>query len=358
MLTTTLSAADRPLVGVNYFAGWWRAEPNKWRTQGKDWRELFPGRVPLLGEYNEQETMDREIAAAADFGVDFFAILWYAANPEVKRGPHTDLLNVGLETFIKSPQAGRMKFYIEFCNQPPYGVTDPKEWQKCIRTWVGAMHHPSYLRVGGRPVFKIFNSGPFVKQYGGDMELVKERLEQLRQAARDDGVGELLIGEGVAPSIPVVNATAKRLFDFTGCYNASPPLPHQDEDYSYDALAEYTANSRAKHKEDVIPYVPYVEAGWNPRPWVQPGSRYLSVPWFALPDRSQWRAALLQVKEDLKSGKFGFPLPGGGVQPAFTIYAWNEFGEGGIVAPTKGEKYMKLEVIKEVFGPAPAPIHR
>jgi hypothetical protein len=34
---------------------------------------------------------------------------------------------------------------------------------------------------------------------------------------------------------------------------------------------------------------------------------------------------------------------------AFTIYAWNEFGEGGIVAPTQGDQYMKLEGIKTVF---------
>jgi len=31
------------------------------------------------------------------------------------------------------------------------------------------------------------------------------------------------------------------------------------------------------------------------------------------------------------------------------IYAWNEFGEGGIVAPTRGENEMKLEAIRDVF---------
>jgi len=31
------------------------------------------------------------------------------------------------------------------------------------------------------------------------------------------------------------------------------------------------------------------------------------------------------------------------------IYAWNEFGEGGITAPTRGEKQMKLEAVREVF---------
>jgi hypothetical protein len=59
-------AKARPvLVGVNYFPGWWRPLPNKWHdNRGEDWRLRFPGRVPLLGEYNDQETMNREIKGA------------------------------------------------------------------------------------------------------------------------------------------------------------------------------------------------------------------------------------------------------------------------------------------------------
>jgi hypothetical protein len=46
--------------------------------------------------------------------------------------------------------------------------------------------------------------------------------------------------------------------------------------------------------------------------------------------------------------------PGGRTtQKAFTIYAWNEFGEGGIVAPTQGSGTMMLEAINEVFGKNP-----
>ena len=63
-------ATPEYLVGVYYFAGWWRQQTNKWVVDGKDWREHFPARVPLLGEYNEQETMDREIAAAVQEDVD------------------------------------------------------------------------------------------------------------------------------------------------------------------------------------------------------------------------------------------------------------------------------------------------
>ena len=39
-------------------------------------------------------------------------------------------------------------------------------------------------------------------------------------------------------------------------------------------------------------------------------------------------------------------LPGA---KAFTIYAWNEYGEGGFVAPTRGDGYMKLKTIEQVF---------
>src|SRR5210317_1045093 len=57
---------DDILVGVNYFAGWWKELPNKWHGQGwnvnqPDWRPKFPERVPSLGHYNDQATMDREI---------------------------------------------------------------------------------------------------------------------------------------------------------------------------------------------------------------------------------------------------------------------------------------------------------
>lgn len=61
---------DDTLVVVNYFAGWWEVMPNKWHEEGgSDWREKYPERVPVLGEYNDQATMDKEIAAAADHAV-------------------------------------------------------------------------------------------------------------------------------------------------------------------------------------------------------------------------------------------------------------------------------------------------
>jgi sialate O-acetylesterase len=52
-----------------------------------------------------------------------------------------------------------------------------------------------------------------------------------------------------------------------------------------------------------------------------------------------------------KNPSLGFPGTKGDVQPAFTLYAWNEFGEGGFLAPTNERGHSMLQAVKDVFGP-------
>lgn len=100
--------------------------------------------------------------------------------------------------------------------------------------------------------------------------------------------------------------------------------------------------------------MPYLAAGWNPRPWTHPKAAAHHRRFFAFPTRDEWAAELCAITEDFrKHPRLGLPRGDGSRQPAFTIYAWNEFGEGGIVAPTRGEGAMKLEAIRGVFAPAP-----
>jgi len=122
-------------------------------------------------------------------------------------------------------------------------------------------------------------------------------------------------------------------------------LPQQElksDDYPFSDLEKFTEEGRAKHFNDPVPYMPYVAAGWNPRPWLD------KRPCYAFPNKHEWTAALESVKKDLLTQPV-LGLPGG--FKAFTIYAWNEFGEGGIVAPTQGDQCMKLEGIKAIFVP-------
>ena len=346
------------LVGINYFAGWWESLPNKWHGHGwatnePDWRLQFPERVPLLGCYNDQATMDREIAAAASHGVDFFSILWYFAPAGNKLATTTPLLNRGLNNFRNSTNAPLMKFMVEYCNHAELNAVTDDEWADCIKVWVAAMQHPSYLRVGGRLVLKIHDTYQFWMKNGKDLGQCRARLETLRRAVRAAGLGELLIGGGIMSSNHVLpDQFVAKVFDFTATYMSVPPVVPRMAEYPYALLAAEAREARAHHAADPIPWMPYLAAGWIPRPWTDPQAAEHHRTFFTFPTRDEWCNELRAVRDDFnRFPTLGLPLPNDGRKKIFTIYAWNEFGEGGIVAPTQGEGTMKLDCIKEVFGP-------
>lgn len=138
--------------------------------------------------------------------------------------------------------------------------------------------------------------------------------------------------------------------------------------FPYSQVLAYQAQARGNHSNDAgaqpslammlprvpsqaraaVPYVPIVIAGFDPRPWEEP------APSFAHPSQDEWRQALSQARdfvEEEDNRKFGFPdaTSATGVQPAVIIYAWNEFGEGGILAPTAGWGSMMVTTVGQVF---------
>ena len=329
---------DDYLVGIYYFAGWWQKSPSKWETGGKDWRQDYPERIPTLGEYNDQATMDREILAASCHGVSFFQILWY---------PNGGPLNEGLRTYVASTNAGRMKFTIEFVNHPPFDLSKDADWEAACREWCTAMKHSSYLRIDGRPVFKIHGLDYFYRQNGEEAKRVTARLDMFRRIAQEHGLPSPLISSGVMPG-GVPSAERAAPFDFLTTYMDMPNLPQRPEPYPYELLIKHAEEGWLRYAEhSTKPYVPYVPSGWDPRPWKDPR------PSFAFPTRDEWTQALTRAKAALdQHSKLEIPA-NGGRKKMLLIYAWNEFGEGGIVAPTRGDKEMKLQAIASVFGAAP-----
>ena len=351
------------LVGVNYFAGWWKELPNKWHGQGwnakdPDWRPNNPSRVPVLGEYNVQDTMDKEIVAASNHGVDFFMILYYFPKPNTPETVHAPQLNRGLETFIASKNAGKMKFCIEYCNHGNFSAGNDKEWNECISTWVAAMKHPSYLRVDGQLVFKVHGITQFIKSNNNDLKLCRKRLNQLRDSVRKAGLGEMIIGAGITPETPPLGKKwpPAEIFDFTSTYMSVPKVEPREKDYPYSMVAKQQRTGVKKRVSDPIPWMPYMAAGWNPRPWAHPKGAPHHRTYFTFPTRDEFTRELKAAKQALSANSsLGLPNKDGTNQKAFTIYAWNEFGEGGIVAPTKGRGYMMLECIQDVFGSKHSP---
>ena len=174
---------------------------------------------------------------------------------------------------------------------------------------------------------------------------------------------------GADAYVRVLDAVA---WDFTATYNDAPPVCPGQPDwvcpryanswwpnatpagarvFPYAECSEYQAAARGNHSRDAVPYVPNVIAGFDPRPWQE------HAPSFAPPSEAEWEAALVQARglaAAPDNAKFGFPDASapGGVRGAVMVYAWNELGEGGIVAPTAGAGTMMLDVLARVF-PSP-----
>ena len=332
------------LVGVYYFAGWWQEMPNKYHTDGRDWTTEYSGRVPLLGRYVDQATVDNEIEAASEHGVDFLQILWYPPLADPSLEPNAEHLNDGVRYFMASKNAHRMKFSVEYVNHIPFAIDSDRKWLSTCEMWAEWMHHPSYLRVDGRPVFKVHGIYQFYDQCGGDSELVATRIAMLRDVVMQSGLPNPLISAGVMPYDSANTLTS--CFDFTTTYMDMPQIAVGDAPYPYTKLLSHASQAWIYQSANSNkPYMPYVPSGWDPRPWKDPR------PSFMAPTESEWTDALSQVKNTLDLYQhLGIPSDQSGIQKAFIIYAWNEYGEGGIVAPTQGEQYMKLECINSVFG--------
>ncbi|MHB1153419.1 MAG: glycoside hydrolase family 71/99 protein [Eubacteriales bacterium] len=330
------------LVLAEYFGGWWEKKPNKWNVAERDWREDYPERIPLLGQYNSQETMDAEIEAASTRGVDGFNILWY---PDTGNTPESVLLDSSLEHFMRSPNSSKMNFSIEYCNHAPFDISDEAEWRSVCSFFADCMTHPSYLRTEGRAYLKIHGLEHFRRQMNGDPEKIQRFIAILRDTARERGAGEMVISTGVmAEDFRLGKAYFDEyagIFDVFSTYMDMPTELPVNTIHPYSLLLGKAQRAWEGFGKLGVPYIPYLPSGWDPRPWKDPR------PAFAFPTREEWHGALLAIAATFeKYPSLGIPLPGGSAMPAFTIYAWNEYGEGGMIAPTRGDGWMKLEEIK------------
>jgi hypothetical protein len=355
-----VSAAERPLIGINYFSGWWRGEGDKWFEPWNatvDWRPKYPERVPLLGQYNSQSTMDLEINAASTAGVDFFQILWY--NPYPERAPGARFLNQGVTEFMASPNAHKMSFFIEWCIALPlFGTHNDSEWDLMIKdNWLPAFRHSSYLRVDNRLVFKAI-SGPAVMQNCSlNKDLVQARWDRLRDLVRADGLGEMIIGCGSVIS-DLTNPAAwwGYEYDWKGTYagvaNDNPSftgtvLPWVNESSyirHWRREEAYSASNISAKANLTYTYMPMLMSGWDPRPWRERRASYV------FPTAAEWISDLQTMAIDLKElPATGLPRRDGTIQSCFNIYAWNEFAEGGIMAPSVGWNTTRLDALRRVF---------
>lgn len=333
----TAPGGPRARIGAYYFDGWAGksklADKAEWARNApthltERMLKEFPGREPVWGWRDDTlEIMERQIDLAADNGLAFFAFDWYfsANEKEVQENP----LHKGLELFLKAKNNSRMKFCLLVANHAPFEIRGEEGWRKAAAYWMPFLTHKQHLTTGGKPVIFIFSSG------GGD----KAGFQRLQEAAAQAGLsGVAIVGCGSAP----------RELGYTHAshYNIVAGWEKGLQEHKFQELVQ--DHQRAWKGSREQPYIPCLIAGWDRRPWEGPAGLGADKCCWFYPDRTpeafeaHVKAAIAwmdQHPDQITEERLA------------VICAWNEFGEGSYIAPTKDDGGSCLKALRAALRP-------
>lgn len=326
----------RYLVGAHYYS-WFPEAFEKGHLRG----ELRPPQQPELGHYSSwsKEVVERHIAWAAEYGIDFFTLDFWPDRPADDQR---------LELFLSANNLSDIRFCI-FYETIALGYSDAtgalrfddKVSQRFLadmdRIAERYLSHPQYLRLQGRPVLILYVTRTFTGTYASTLAEARRRLQ-----ARGHDV--FLIGDEVywstqlveaepAPTPPPLTSVPQepriRLFDAITAYNFYSG--EQPEHLGYGARSRFLADVIALHEQfrratqGEVPVVPSVIPGYNDRAH-RPKKNHPAVP-------RQWDAGdpegslLIEMLES-----YALPFIDDRA-PLLFVTSWNEWNEDTAIEP-------------------------
>lgn len=347
------------LIGANYFPGWWDGPRNKWYLDGQFLLDRHPERTPLLGHLSSADVIRRELVLAAESGISFFNFLWYGA--EIQKPIETatylahdrDWLNHSFSIFERLSAESPLHFSIEWTNHNPWSHVDGRTWRRLVEQWLSIFGNERYVTIDGKLLFKI-HSGHYWAASVGDRSERQRMIQYLRDAVRFELGKSILIGAGVRRLEPIVAGhplVADGTFDFTSIYLDVPNMVRSAPDrlkvgvFTYHDLEMHQRIGRAYHAYDSVPFVPNIVVGFHPL-W----AFQKDLPRFEGATPAELINSIKAAQQDIDTFP-GLKFPSSSAKPAnlLLIYAWNEFAEGGYLAPTLGTGYGYLDAIRNLL---------
>jgi len=303
--------------------------------------EKYHDRLPWFAEVLDEDrvringakkgVMEKEIDMAAQAGLDYWAFLVY---------PKASPMTVALDQYLASPKRKRIRFCVIMHNT--FKATS-KHWPAERDRAVALLKEPGYQTVlNGRPLVYVF----------AGRDLPFDRFIEFRAAVRKAGLNPYCVFMGWNPASDY-RRVRKKGFDAVSAY----AMAGSQARFSDLVRAVETRYWQAAVKGKVS-YVPFVTSGWdkwprkdNPVSWEKKGQGYHKQKVFPS------RAKPQEIAAHLKRGvSFVKSHPGTCAARALIIYAWNEYDEGGWIAPTRGADgrpdTSRLDAIRKVLKPA------
>ncbi len=319
---------------------------NTWRVSPK-WSVL----QPAIGYYNQAEisTVEKHIQQATENGIDYFSFYWYW-NKNIQ-GPD---LNFGLDNFLKSRNNKKMDFMLSLCQHGWTFSIPYSQWDLAIDKIVGYFQTDNYLKISGRPAIQICDVGSSDPVRGGlymDGHTPDEFITKLK-AKTLEKMNAHPFTTFRSDDTALKNKINLGNIDAAQCLLTAYQLtttPGAVVDYNYIANHVAAANIELANGKPIMPCLGH---NFDERPRMgvlENKEHYFQYKY--QPDTiaetysdELFRVNLVNIKNWMDS------RPSDEVASKYlTIYAWNEWHEGGIIEPNSKDGAKKLNMINDVF---------
>jgi hypothetical protein len=322
-------------VGAYYFDGWDSPETTLLTTQLKG---EFKSRESKWGWVtSSQNVMDSQILSARRAGLDFFSFCWYYNKKDTVL---TNRLNKSVRYFQNSGIKNGFKYTLMVANHEGFEI-GPKDWEELKKVWIKQFHNASYVKSEGKPLIVFFSVTSLLKHFKKPA-LLKAALADFKADAIKSGLKGVTLGTCVKAGDPNIDLAERLGFDVLTGYNYHESgfnkLVDHSKDIPLDSLQ--SAEKRVWTKiasQTKLNYLPVSTLGWDPRAWANKSNRYNELPYYAPLSSNSVYNSLLNCKRWVMSNpKKVTP------EKLMILYAWNEYGEGAYLTPSKnGDNFLR-----------------
>lgn len=323
----------RVKMGAYYFDGWRNIRSVHLTSSLVN---NFSSRQPKWGWVTStQKIVDEQIKVASKNGLSFFSFCWF-----YKKGGDSPLNNA-LNLYLKSPNRSLLEFSLLVSNHEGYEI-GPSNWRDFQTRAINLFKLPGYVKANNKPLIVFFSLQTLIKQFGS-AEKVAIAFESLREQARREGLAGVSIA-GCVSNDPKNILLAERCgVDILTGYNYHDVgLFRQSGSVPIEKMASTERQMWNSFKSLTnLQYIPVSTLNWDPRPWANKSNRYSTSPYYKGYSKQSVYNSVKGCADWLQKNTSNTTPEKIGL-----LYAWNEYGEGAYLTPTKNGENLAEGIIK------------
>lgn len=308
------------ILGAYYFDGWAGLTSHLTPELEHD----FPERKPIGGWLtSKQSTVEQQMDLAVKSGLSFFSFCWYFTTiDEFKTNPRNRALNF----YLNAKNKGKLKYNLLVANHDNY-IVGPQNWNYLCKYWIELFKNPLYLRVNGAPLLTFISTNSLLKSFGSSAK-VKQALNELRVMAKENGLTGVTVAASQYPEDKMTKQVVECGFDMATGYNYHES-GYQKNQFSapVDSLQAGSIRIWNALRKSPLPLIPTITVNWDPRPWPIQYRNSKIYSGFS----GQSVASAIKAAAKFMDDNPGEVTP----ERVALIYAWNEYGEGAWLTPSK-----------------------